>query len=315
MNNERQFDPARYTQQDLTNLYFALPSDEWTIQIVPEGNNGQPIRDIIPARKLFSMTNVSWFRARNADECHIYGRPNSTRYLLVDLDKNADDAIRQMRADEFPFSALIKTSPGKFQAWIAVSKEELPIPVATELGKLIAQRYRGDSGSTDAFHVGRLPGLRNKKQKYRAGPSDGGPLVRLQTARMKPKIPYGMEKLIEEAERLASARTAPPPSAPAACAPVTRTNLDIDPTRSPMTPEEAHEIYDAELQLQAERKGWELPIQKGLRSDADYAVVYGLLVRYGFDPDDLAALLHFESEKAAEQGIKYVERTVKAAYR
>lgn len=79
-----------------------------------------------------------------------------------------------------------------------------------------------------------------------------------------------------------------------------------------MTPIEANEIYKAEIQHQAKRKGWSLPIEKGLRSDADYAVVYGLRVQYGFDLDDLAALLQYESEKAAECGIDYVIRTVNA---
>ena len=34
--------------------------------------------------------------------------------------------------------------------------------------------------------------------------------------------------------------------------------------------------------------------------------------KYGYDPDDLAALLLYESEKASERGIKYVESVVKA---
>ena len=80
-----------------------------------------------------------------------------------------------------------------------------------------------------------------------------------------------------------------------------------------MTCEEAREIYEAELRYQAERKGWSLPIRKGLRSHADYAVVYGLRVQYGYHPDDLAAVLNYESEKAAERGTDYVIRTVNAA--
>ena len=33
----------------------------------------------------------------------------------------------------------------------------------------------------------------------------------------------------------------------------------------------------------------------------------------GYDPDDLAALLQYESEKASERGMDYVVRTVNAA--
>ncbi len=117
---------------------------------------------------------------------------------------------------------------------------------------------------------------------------------------------------MEEADEL-SASLPSSPYALGACAPIT--NPDIDPSRSPMTREEAREIYEAELQHQAMRKGWSLPIRKGLRSHADYAVVYSLRIQYGFDPDDLAALLQYESEKAADRGMDYVISTVNAALR
>ena len=197
---------ARKTQQDLIKFQFALPADEWIIQLVPEDENGRPIRDFIPKLKLFSTEQVSWFRSKNADEYHIYGRPNSTRYVLLDLDKDGEAVVRQMRMDKFALSALVETSAGKFQAWIAVSREDLPVPVATALGKVIAKRYNGDRGSTDALHVGRLPGLRNKKLQYRSGPGDGGPLVLLRVARQGPMIPDGMDKLIRDAERLAATK-------------------------------------------------------------------------------------------------------------
>jgi len=295
------------TQNDLIKLQFALPADEWIIQLVPEGENGRPIRDIIPKRKLFSTEQVSWFRAKNADEFHIYGRPNSTRYVLLDLDKDGEAVVRQMRMDKFALSALVETSTGKFQAWIAVSREDLPVPVATALGKLIAKRYNGDKGSTNAFHVGRLPGLRNKKLQYRSGPGDGGPLVLLRLARQGPMIPDGMDKLIRDAERLAATQPLSSPSALGACAPT-----NIDPSRSPLTPHEARIYYYAELRYQAKRKNWELPIQKGMRSHADYHVIFGLQYRCGFTTDDIAAVLLHGSEKAAERGMDYVLRTVRA---
>ena len=304
---------ATKTQNDLIKLQFALPADEWIIQLVPEGENGRPIRDIIPKLKLFSTEQVSWFRARNAHEYHIYGRPNSTRYVLLDLDKDGEAVVRQMRMDKFALSALVETSAGKFQAWIAVSREDLPVPVATALGKVIAKRYNGDRGSTDALHVGRLPGLRNKKLQYRSGPGDGGPLVLLRLARQAPMISDGMDKLIRDAARLAATQPLPSPSALGACAPT-----DIDPSRSPMTPYEARELYDAELQRLAELFDWHLPICKGGRSEVDYHVAQGLYVQYGFDPDDIAAVLLFASAKAEEKGLHaldYVMRTVGRAVR
>ena len=42
-------------------------------------------------------------------------------------------------------------------------------------------------------------------------------------------------------------------------------------------------------------------------------MVYSLRVQFGYDSDDLAALLQYESDKAAERGMDYVIRTVNVA--
>jgi len=296
------------TRNDLIKLHFALPADEWIILVKPVDNN-TAIREIILNMSLFSTKYVEWLRARNANGCHIYGRPNSTRFILID-DVEQEGIIR-LKQDGLNPTAVIETSLDSFQVWIAVSSDELPIPIANQLAKLLERRYSTDIGSADALHLGRLPGLRNKKAKYRSDPNDGGPLVRLRLARTVPKIPDGISQLIDEAQRLAADRaSASSSSAIGACAPT-----DIDPSRSRMTREEASEIYEAELRYQAMRKGWSLPIRKGLRSHADYAVVYGLRLQYGYESNDLAAVLTFESEKAAEGGADYVIRTVRAALR
>jgi hypothetical protein len=296
---------ATKTQTDLINIHFAMPANDWIILVKPN-DGSRAIREIIPCQLLFTKKYVEWFRARNANGCHIYGRPNSTRYILID--DITTEALSRMKHNGLTLTAAIETSPDNFQVWITAADEDLPIQVATELAKLLAAQYGGDPGSTDAFHLGRLPGLRNKKPEYQTHPGDGGPLVILRIARTAPVIPDAINELLEKACYLAEQRTPASSSALGACAPAD--NLDIDPSRSPMTPIEAYEIYEAELKCQAERKGWNLPIQKGFRSDADYAVTYSLRNYYGFEPDDLAALLQYESEKAAERGMEYVIRTV-----
>ncbi len=301
--------PARYTRDDLTKLQFALRADEWIILVKPE-DDGKAIREIIPHRELFSKKYVEWFRARNANGCHIYGRPNSTRYILIDDVKQ--EGIDRLKQDGMTPTAIVETSPDNFQIWITVSVEELPIPIANQLAKLLEQRYSTDIGSADALHLGRLPGLRNKKSKYQTYDGDGGPLVKLRTARDNPVIPDAASELLNLARKLAAQKPVSSPSTNGSCAP-TNSNLGIDPSRSLMTPDEAHKIYEAELEYQANRKDWKLPIQKGLRSQVDNAVIYRLHFQYGFDRDDLAALLQYESEKGQERGMYYVVRTVNAA--
>lgn len=102
------------TQNDLIKIQFTLPADEWIIQIVPEGNQGRPIRDIVTRQKLFSAEQVSWFRALNANGCHIYGRPNSTRYVLID-DVQQEGIIR-FKQDGLVPTASLKPAPTTFKS-------------------------------------------------------------------------------------------------------------------------------------------------------------------------------------------------------
>ena len=190
---------ARFTQDDLVKLQFALPADEWIILVRPE-EDGRRVREIISSRDLFSMKYVEWFRARNANGCHIYGRPNSTRYALIDDVKQ--EGIERLKQDDLKPTAIVETSPDNFQVWITASDDELPIPVATHLAKLLERRYSSDKGSADALHLGRLPGLRNKKPKYQTYPGDGGPLVKLILARTNPVIPDAISEMLDQAWKL-----------------------------------------------------------------------------------------------------------------
>lgn len=80
-----------------------------------------------------------------------------------------------------------------------------------------------------------------------------------------------------------------------------------------MTPEEGQEIYQAEVNRLAPRFGWDLPIQKGMRSDVDFQVARGLSIRWHLYPEDIVAVLMYGSEKAAERGMDYVISTVQKA--
>ena len=184
------------------------------------------------------------------------------------------------------------------------SEDEIEPAMASAAAKILAKRYGGDFGSTDAKHLGRLPGFTNRKDEYW---TEKGYLFTGLHGKVSRGVPPAAAQLLIEVKKLSA--SLPPPWTNGACAPP-----DIEPSRSPLTPNEASKIYEAELQYQAKRKGWCLPIRRSFRSEADYAVVYGLKVQYGFDPEDLAALLQYESEKASECGMDYVVRTVKAVF-
>jgi hypothetical protein len=300
---------AKKTQNDLVKIQFSLPSDEWIIAVIQEGNDGRVIRETIPYRKLFSTKYVEWFRYKNANGCHIYGRPNSTRYVLID-DVTQEGVIRLKQGELNP-TVIVETSPDKFHAWITVSKDELPIPVTTQLAKLLEQRYSIDTGSADSHHLGRLPGLRNKKPKYQTYPGDGGPLVLLRTALDVPKIPDGISSLIKEAELIVADRAtcSPPPSTLLGGCDPKNFNLDM----VNMSPNEGKEIYGAEVERQTKTFGSSPPTYLEDRSQLDYNVARGLNLKWNYPPEEIIAVLMYGSDKASERGMDYVIRTVKAA--
>jgi len=301
----------KYSKTAITDMVFALPTDKWQLRLVPDDDHQDrpALSPIYTTGQL--IRSVGYLRRENRKGYHIYGRPITCRHILVD--DLSQDALDQLALDGLRPAVNVRTSEGNHQAWITLSTEELDPPIAMAAARILAQQYGGDFGSTDAMHLGRLPGFTNRKDIYWS--ERGYPFTGLRGKVYRDVAPAAA-RLLGEAKELAVSLPSSSPSALFGGGVFPNhptTNMDIDPSRSPMTPKEAREIYEAELQYQAKRKDWSLPIGKGLRSQADHAVIYGLKVQYGYDPDDLAALLQYESEKAAERGMDYVIRTVNAA--
>jgi hypothetical protein len=301
---------ANYTKAAVTEMVYALPADEWQMRLVPDDDHSDlPVLSptYMPGQLIKA---VRYLRHENWSGYHIYGRPNSCKHVLIDdLDQ---DALDQLSLDNLGPAARVRTSKGNHQAWITLSNEEIEPAIAKAAARVLAERYDGDLGSADAYHVGRLPGFTNRKGIYRNG--NCYPFSGLHGKAMR-GVPIGASKLLAEAEIYAASMPTSSPYSLRGCVPTSSnsTNIDIDPSRSPMTEIEANKIYQAELKCQAERKGWKLPITKGLRSDADFHITKSLYQYYGYDPDDLAALLMYTSDKAKERGMDYVIRTVNAA--
>jgi hypothetical protein len=301
---------AGYSRIPVTEMVFALPTDDWQMRLVPDdGHNGLPVKSPIYSKSQL-INAVGFLRHENITGHHIFGRPRTCRYILIDdLDQDSLDCVIQ---DNLRPNVCVRTSKGNHQAWITLSKQEIDPVIATAAARILAKRYGGDLGSADAHHVGRLPGFTNRKDIYRT--AKGFPFTGLHRP-VYPGVPFGAAQVLVEAEGLVASMPSSPPYTLGASAPITDsiTSINIDPNRSPMTPNEAIEIYEAELEYQAERNSWTLPIQKGDRSDADYAIAVGLSLRHRYEPDDIAAVLLHGSEKAAERGMDYVIRTVEAA--
>ena len=157
------------TEAALAAWAAALPAAAYLIALVPADGVG----GLRPERRRWTREQLleaaGWLRQRNAAGCHTYGRPDDPRHLLLDdLTAEGLDALRAAHR----VAAIVRTSPLSFQAWITVSEGPVPRPIATAAARLLAARHGGDRGAADSAHLGRLPGLCNRKPSRRR--ADGG---------------------------------------------------------------------------------------------------------------------------------------------
>ena len=105
---------------------------------------------------------VGYLRGKNANGFDVYARPVGWQYVL--LDDLTPDVLPELA--HLQPCLLIETSPGNFQAWLTLAQ----VPPSREVAKSICQelaiRFSADLASAEPDHVGRLPGLTNRKPNY-----------------------------------------------------------------------------------------------------------------------------------------------------
>lgn len=253
------------------------------------------------------MNAEKFLRHRNANDDHIYGRPESTKYILVD---DVDEqGLRWLRDDGLTPVLIVMTSKGNFQAWIKVSNEELSIPLAAASAKLLAVRYDGDEGSADAQHLGRIPGFTNRKEKCR---DEHGRYFWTRATIPGYGIAPAAASLLADAETMM--KRLPCALSVSTCGGVLSPITCME-WRSDMTPEEAVMIHREAANTLAADFQW-TDGQRNDRSEVDYHVASRLL-RGGLREHDVVAIINYASAKAREKGVvhglRYAMTTVRKA--
>ncbi len=248
-------------------------------------------------RELGEAKYIKFLRAKNAHDYHIFFRPFGREYVLVDdltaqaLAKIADDGIRT--------AAELATSPGNFQAWVRIGNRNSRISDddMRQVARYLAHRYGGDMRSAKSSQLGRLPGFRNRKDKYR---DDKGryPLVVIRRA----AFTGPQEMVVTRAKSFVL-----PPSPPSARS---ASGLDAFVLNSDLEDVEAFELWEEAMSELAERFG---ALPQDDRSAIDFAVMRHFL-HNGLDPSDAAKVLAIVSKKARSRGADYVVNTVRKAY-
>src|SRR5439155_5955045 len=87
--------------------------------------------------QLLNPATVGFLRIRNREGYDVYFRPyagdENAGYILLDLDCPAPDVLDRLGAQGHAPSAVVETSPGRWQAWIRVSREPLAAALATRI--------------------------------------------------------------------------------------------------------------------------------------------------------------------------------------
>ncbi|GAB4026392.1 DNA-primase RepB domain-containing protein [Spirosoma gilvum] len=103
-----------------------------------------------------------FFRYHNVQGFNIYCRPVGYQFVLLDdLNRDVLTDLAQLKP-----CMLMETSPGNYQAWLILQDVPQNRETAKAICKELAVRFGADLASAEPDHVGRLPDLYNRKEKY-----------------------------------------------------------------------------------------------------------------------------------------------------
>ena len=126
-------------------------------------------RDSSLWRAVNGQRRESFLRAKNAEGWHIFMRPGAERepyYLLADdispvrLTSQHTDVSGVWRSGRM----VVETSPGNYQVWIRSRS-----PLSPEQKLHCLRKLGSDPGAAPRGRWGRMPGYRNRKDKYLTG--------------------------------------------------------------------------------------------------------------------------------------------------
>ena len=229
------------TRQDVGRQLTAMPNQVYLIRLIHSvRRRPAPGQRLWTAQELARDTVVRFLRAHNDRGFNVFFWPYAERrnagYIFLDLDDARPQVLQEMRIHGHEPCVVLETSPGHLQAWIRVSTTPLEPPLATSLGRFLAERYNGDRASTDWRHLGRLAGFRNFKPA-RCELTGFAPTVHIVHA--EPVLASAAEKM------LAAAQLSLTPYAKRTRLPVTSS---LPTAHSGITPEGAAVVYQRWVQ-------------------------------------------------------------------
>lgn len=186
-------------EQKDTVLHFlnGFQCDEYEVAALAVESKKMTFRTKLRSSHVLGILHYFW-ELIEKEPHHVYIRPDTTSVILVD-DLSLNDA-RRLWKDGLQPSVLVETSPDNYQAWVRVATEPISQNLATAIGKVLAEKYDGDRGSSDYRHLGRFPTFPNMKIIYQDKRTGEYPISKL--IHSEYRVVSKPEEILSEAEKI-----------------------------------------------------------------------------------------------------------------
>src|SRR5579883_265430 len=159
-------------------LARCFQSEETIALLLSRENPRSVVQRIVRLETALEPRYQAWLAYENSTGANVYVAANplrsgsrkrtkeniaSVRHLYLDIDADGDARLAALRASEFvpPPTAILSTSPGKYQVLWRV--EGFDFEQQEQMLKLLAIAFGGDPACTDCNRVLRIPGFLNQK--------------------------------------------------------------------------------------------------------------------------------------------------------
>src|SRR5579862_6056073 len=164
------------TAPDFLSRCFA--ADDTIALLLRSDNAERPTQRIVRLEQTLAPNYLRWLAHENHGGANVYVAANplrsgsrkrtkesiaSVRHVYLDIDEDGDARLAALRAsDAVPTaSAILSTSPGKYQVFWRVERFDFELQEVTL--KQLAMAFGGDPACTDCNRVLRIPGFLNRK--------------------------------------------------------------------------------------------------------------------------------------------------------